>query len=273
MAFATIRQKEIMPTEPAADLIEDRLKSLCAGNSPEGRREWALGAKSQGRKVIGTLCSYIPEEVIYAAGMLPWRVTGTWDSDVSRALVYRDADMCKYCSHVLEALLRGELSFLDGVVASDWDDDRRRLYDLWCYTDKPPLSAIVSAPRGKSELSQRYFAQELRKLASTLRGAGGVEVTEQSLWKAIEVYDHMRDLIHRVYETRKLSTPPLTGAEMLGITTAAMVMDPMHFNSELGIPVLDLEGREFFDTPAARAEMDRKLETFLDSCIQNKQST
>jgi benzoyl-CoA reductase/2-hydroxyglutaryl-CoA dehydratase subunit BcrC/BadD/HgdB len=40
--------------------------------------------------------------------------------------------------------------------------------------------------------------------------------------------------------------------------------------NELGIPVLDLEGREFFDSPAARAEMDRKLETFLDSCIQNR---
>jgi benzoyl-CoA reductase/2-hydroxyglutaryl-CoA dehydratase subunit BcrC/BadD/HgdB len=224
--------------------MEARLKSLCAGNSPESRREWALGAKSQGRKVIGTLCSYVPEEVIYAAGMLPWRVTGTWDSDLSRALVYRDADMCKYCSHVLEALLRGELHFLDGVVASDWDDDRRRLYDLWSYTDRPPFSAILSAPRAKSELSQRYFAQELRKLALTLRDAGGVEVTNQSLWQAIEVYDHMRDLIHRVYETRKLPVPPLSGAEVLGITTAAMVMDPAHFNRELAALLPYIEGRD-----------------------------
>ena len=30
--------------------------------------------KSQGRRVIGTVCSDIPEEVIHAAGMLPLRV-------------------------------------------------------------------------------------------------------------------------------------------------------------------------------------------------------
>lgn len=39
---------------------------------------------------------------------------------------------------------------------------------------------------------------------------------------------------------------------------------------ELGIPTLDLEGREFFSTEAAQIEMNRKLEEFLDMCIANK---
>ncbi|MBI4304065.1 MAG: 2-hydroxyacyl-CoA dehydratase [Chloroflexi bacterium] len=39
---------------------------------------------------------------------------------------------------------------------------------------------------------------------------------------------------------------------------------------ELGIPTLDLEGREFFTTEAATLEMNRKLEEFLDMCIASK---
>ncbi|MBI4304022.1 MAG: 2-hydroxyacyl-CoA dehydratase [Chloroflexi bacterium] len=39
---------------------------------------------------------------------------------------------------------------------------------------------------------------------------------------------------------------------------------------ELGIPTLDLEGREFFATEAGQMEMNRKLEEFLDMCIANK---
>jgi len=39
---------------------------------------------------------------------------------------------------------------------------------------------------------------------------------------------------------------------------------------ELGIPTLDIEGRELFGTEAAELEMNKKLEEFIDLCIANK---
>lgn len=47
--------------------------------------------------------------------------------------------------------------------------------------------------------------------------------------------------------------------------TAKRLMD------ELGIPTLDLAGRELYSTPAGQEEMTRKLEDFLDMCIANKE--
>lgn len=41
--------------------------------------------------------------------------------------------------------------------------------------------------------------------------------------------------------------------------------------NELGIPTLDLDGREFFSTEASTSEMNRKLEEFVDICIANKE--
>ena len=100
--------------------LEARLDRLVKMNSPEFRKQHALEAKSRGKKVLGSLCSYVPEEVVYAAGMFPWRITGTWDPDLSLAAVYRDLDSCRYCTHALEALLR---SVRGAYGVSPWSRD------------------------------------------------------------------------------------------------------------------------------------------------------
>ncbi len=61
-------------------LMEERLKKLIDGNKPENRNNWALEWKKQGYKVVGLLDTYVPEEIIAAAGMLPWRISGSWEA-------------------------------------------------------------------------------------------------------------------------------------------------------------------------------------------------
>lgn len=214
-------------------VYERELASLVNGNNPENRKLHALQAKREGKKVIGLLCSYAPEEIIYAAGMLPWRVTGTWDGDLSRAAAFRELDSCRYCTHALEALLRGDLDFLDGVVGSDWDDDRRRLIDVWIYASRPGFSATYTAPKSNSEISEKYFGREISQLLSSLETFSAAKVTEEKLWHAIRVYNKTRSLLMQLYELRKRPEPPVTGAEVLGITTTSQVMEKESFNAKL----------------------------------------
>ncbi len=229
--------------------LETRLRSLVKGNSPEERKKHALAQKNKGKKVIGLLCSYAPEEVIYAAGMLPWRVTGTWDSDLSHAALHRDLDSCSYCNHALEALLRGELEFLDGIVISDWDDDRRRLFDTWCYVSKPSFAAMLTAPKGTSEIFERYYTKEIAGLATALGDFGGQRINEAGLRDAIRVCNRTRGLMLQLYEWRKRKVPPVSGAELLGIATASMVMDKNEFNTELESLLPYLEQRHVGSGP------------------------
>jgi len=39
----------------------------------DGREAVARSWKEQGKKVVGWICPYVPEELIHAAGMLPFR--------------------------------------------------------------------------------------------------------------------------------------------------------------------------------------------------------
>lgn len=57
------------------------LDKLIALNSEEGRGAAAREWKEQGGRVIGYFCSYMPEEIVHAAGLLPYRVMGSWRED------------------------------------------------------------------------------------------------------------------------------------------------------------------------------------------------
>ncbi len=213
--------------------MEDKLQRLIEGNSEANRTKWAKEWQKQGKKVIGVMSSYVPEEVIYAAGMLPWRITGTWQENVDRARVYRPERTCPYCTHVLESFLTGKLDFLDGIVIADQDQDLLRLWDLLVYLKMRPLCLCLHVPFPDREVDCQYFAGEIRRLINGLEDFGGVKITEDSIRSAIDTYNHMRSLLSRMYELRKREIPPLSGAEVLGITTTAQVMPKEQFNREL----------------------------------------
>ncbi len=224
--------------------MEDKLKTLIEGNSEANRSTWAMECKKQGKKVIGVLSSYVPEEVISAADMLPWRITGTWRENTSHARVYRSESSCSYCNHVLESLLSGELDFLDGIITTDQDQDLVRLWDVLMYLKTTPFCYIMHIPYVDSELNYRFLTDEIRRLISNLEDFWGVKITEDSLRSSIDIYNQMRSLLGRMYELRKREIPPLSGAEVLGITTAVTVMPKEHFNHEMETLLPYLEKRE-----------------------------
>lgn len=214
--------------------MENRLQSLIEGNSEANRFKWAKEWKKQGKKVIGVMSSYVPEEVIYAAGMLPWRITGTWKENVPLASVYRTvSSTCPYSTHILESFLSGELDFLDGLVIADQDQDVLRTRDVLVYLKKLPFNFALHMPYTNTSLTRRYYMGEIGRLISGLEDFGGMKISKKSLRLSIDTYNEMRSLLSRLYEFQKREIPPLSGAEVLGITTTAQVMPREEFNQEL----------------------------------------
>lgn len=227
--------------------MEARLQKLVNANSTENRDHWAQQWKRQGKKVIGTLCSYVPEEVIHAAGMLPWRVTGTWRETVHHATVYYPESVCAFCTHVLEEVLVGKLDFLDGVVATNWDQDLVRLWDIWSSLGKLAFTDILQLPHDNAGGDAQALAREIERLKQGLGGLAGRPVTAASLGNSVAVYNEKRRLLKRLYELRKRAPTPVSGAECLGIVTASTIMPVEEFNRELGTLLPYLEERQVPD--------------------------
>jgi benzoyl-CoA reductase subunit C len=204
--------------------MEQRLKKLIESNSELNRVKWAMEARNRGQKVIGVISSYVPEEVISAAGMLPFRINGKWTTDISHARAYRSENSCGYCNHVLESFLTGELDFLDGIVIADLDQELIRVWDVLVYLKVKPFCHIMHIPFVDSKLSRQYLKEEIVKLINAVEEFNGVKINEESLRQSIETYNRWRMLLEKIYELRKRQIPPLSGAETLGITTASTIM-------------------------------------------------
>jgi len=62
-----------------------------------------------GQKVIGYFCSYVPEEIIHAAGMVPYRMRAVDSSGTSKGDIYFSSLNCTFVRHCLIRQCRGTL--------------------------------------------------------------------------------------------------------------------------------------------------------------------
>ena len=215
-------------------LMESKLHQLLMANSEENRSDWAKNWKKQKKKkVIGLLCSYVPEEIIYAAGMLPWRISGTWKSDTPNASVYRISTSCRFCNHVLESYLSGNLDFLDGVVSTNLDDDIRCLWDVWDFIGRTQFRHIMHLPHKFGDLASNIWGRSVKQFKLAIEDFSGEKIADEKLWEAINIYNKTRTLLKQLYDMRKREQPSVSGAEVLAITTASMVMAKEEFNYRL----------------------------------------
>ena len=72
--------------------------------------------KAEGKKVIGVLPYYAPEELVYAAGMVPMGIWGSNKKTISRAKEYCATFYCTIAQLALEMLLDGTMDELDGLI-------------------------------------------------------------------------------------------------------------------------------------------------------------
>jgi benzoyl-CoA reductase/2-hydroxyglutaryl-CoA dehydratase subunit BcrC/BadD/HgdB len=118
------------------------------------------------------------------------------------------------------------------------------VWDVLVYLKFKPFCHIMHLPFVDSKLSRQYLKEEIVKLISASEEFNGVKITEKSLRQSIETYNQWRKLLEKIYELRKRPTPPLSGAETLGLTTASTVMPKDYFNQELEALFPYLETRQ-----------------------------
>ena len=224
--------------------MEASLQSLIQSNDPKTRNQWALDWKKKGKSVIGLLDIYVPEEILSAADIFPWRITGTWEDAIPRAAMHRPAMTCRYCTHILESFMNGELKFLDGMATTQIDDDFRRLWDVLYHLNTPNFLHLMYLPHTVSPTTLQMWKKSVNDFKLQVEKFSGNQISSEQLERQIKLYNKMRRLLRGVYELRKRKVPALSGAEALGITTAARIMPREQFVEKLEALLPYLENRE-----------------------------
>jgi len=212
-------------------------------------RQWK---QATGGKVVGTLCSYAPEELILAGGALAYRIVGG-SGAISKADAHLQAYSCSLVRGALEDALDGRLDFLDGIVFPHTCDSIQRLSDIWRMNGQTGFHLDVVLPvKLNTDSARQYMIAVISKARTELARLLGKSITDADLEKAINVYNGIRSAMQRLYALRADRPGVIAGSDVHAIVRASMVMDRREFLDRLTRVVDDLGQQPFNESHGKR---------------------
>ena len=180
------------------------------------------------RAPIGFFCPYVPEELIHAAGALPFRLMGT-PIKMSHVQAHLPPNCCHLVKSSLESLLQGELDFLKGITFSHTCDSMQGLADIWALQRRTPLQFNLMMPSHlDSELSRTFLKAEIERFKNFLKSNVG-EITPQSLKASIQLFNRLREKLQEIYTHRPKWHKQISGIDFARIIQAGYLMDRQRY--------------------------------------------
>jgi len=223
------------------------LQRLCkASEDPLAyAREWK---KNNRGKVSGYPCAYTPEEILYAGGMLPFRIFSSSRS-TARADTHLQSHCCSRIKGVLEDGLSGRLSFLDGVVFPHTCDAMQRLSDIWRLNLNLEYHADIPVPaKLGSGSAEKYMLEVFQAFRYEIEENMGMRISVGRLNAALDTYARLRGYVRQLYGLRLKNPETISGADLRAITRAAVIMDRDEFVEIMPLVIEQLNSGDIIGT-------------------------
>lgn len=204
--------------------------------------------KAKGKKAVGVICCHVPEEIFYAADVMPVRMRATDCVDTAEAQMWMSSFSCSFARGMLQYWLEGPYKELDGIVTSDGCMQASRVHDNARYINERNKTGKfirqVDAPRKLNPYAYSFYEDELKDLIHDLEELSGVKVTDERLKAAVEKTNEVRRLIAQLFELRKEENPVVSGTDCLKIALAATNMPADEYAELLKAFLADVKNRK-----------------------------
>jgi benzoyl-CoA reductase/2-hydroxyglutaryl-CoA dehydratase subunit BcrC/BadD/HgdB len=212
------------------------------------RRAAELAADA--RPVVGTVCNFVPEELILAAGAIPVRVDAgdRAAARVGAELFVRDA--CGAVRSLVGLLQGGEGLFhhLDLLVIPTACDAKRKLAEFLAATHPVHILHLPTA-KDKRPLLQAWAA-ELRDLISRLQALTGTRITVARLRQAIELLNRRQYAYRALLDLRREDPSLISARQMMTLAAASFTDDPQRWSEQVETLIAALRSGGGHSTPA-----------------------
>jgi benzoyl-CoA reductase subunit C len=185
-------------------------------------QDYGLRAKElndEGRKIIGYVCSFVPLEMITAAGCVPFRIRGDVHEPITKGDTLLETIVCPFIRSCFDLAVKGKYDFLSGIAIPHGCDSMTRSYSTWSYSLELPYSHFINIPSVVKESAFEFFNEELKEFKRSLEEFVGKDISNEDLSNAIKMHNENRDKCKAIYEFRKSDPPILTGVELTKILT------------------------------------------------------
>ncbi len=150
--------------------------------------------KDEGKKVVGVLPYYAPEELVYAAGMVPMGIWGSNDKTIVRSKEYCATFYCTIAQLALEMLLDGTMDQLDALITPTICDTLRPMSQNFrvAVGSKIPCIFLAHPQNRFADWGVEFCKDQYRSVLEKLAFLAGHDVTNKDILKAIKVYNASR---------------------------------------------------------------------------------
>jgi len=186
---------------------------------------------------LGWSCSYVPQELILAAGLTPVRIPTHLEEAREQTQSYLPPNLCPYVHRLLQAGLSGRLSHLQGTVFVASCDPMRRLADIWEQYSRPGFLYRLEMPRREDRPAMEFFLRILEDFRYSLQDITGKRIRAEDLRGAVSVLNRTRRIMRELDLLRAMPRPAITSAQLQRIALCAESMSRKRFN-EIGAAFL-----------------------------------
>ena len=213
--------------------IADLLKEFeQAAASPQKQLEHY---KEQGKKCIGVLPYYAPEELVHAAGMVPFGIWGSNTKTISLAKEYCATFYCTIAQLALEMLLDGTLSGLDGVITTTLCDTLRPMSQNIRIAMEGKMTTIFLAhPQNRFDENGLQFTKHQYELVKErLEEIADHKITNEDIQISIGLYNEFRAAARRFVHLAGLHADLISASNRSSVLKAAWFTEKEKYTKKL----------------------------------------
>ena len=193
------------------------------------RPQELIKAQEEGKKVFGTFCVYVPDELIFAANAIATGLCGGSQFWVPGGEKVLPTNTCPLIKASVGARLDRTCPFFriaDMYIGETTCDGKKKAWEI--LGEDVPVH-VMDLPQMKREKDIKAWADEIRELKKVIEDFTGNKVTVESLNESIKLINNKRKALSRLYECRKADKVPISGRDALVISQIAFYDDPARF--------------------------------------------
>lgn len=200
-------------------------------------------AKSQGRKVIGTFCIFVPEELVLAADAVYVGLCAGAEIGKEAAEKILPRNTCALIKSFVGFKLSRLCPFIEScdlVVGETTCDGKKKAYEI--FNDYAPVY-VMEIPQMKQACDRELWKAEVQRFKERIEEVTGKEITAASLKEAIKLVNRRRRVLQRLNQLRAAIPTPISGRDVLLINQVSFYDDPVRFTAKIGELCDELEKR------------------------------
>ena len=200
-------------------------------------------AKAQGRKIVGTFCVFVPEEIILAAnGVCVGLCAGAeiGKEAAEKILPRNTCALIKSFVGFKLARLCPYIESCDLVVGETTCDGKKKAYEI--FADYAPVY-VMEIPQMKNACDRDLWKAEILRFKDKIEEITGNQITAEKLASAIKLVNDRRRALQRLNQLRAAVPTPISGRDVLLINQVSFYDDPSRFTQQINKLCDELEER------------------------------